>query len=170
MPSRRALASKIANASDHDGPWPTLSVWHGTADSLVVPANADVIVDQWRDRIGLGTVEGEADRVDGHRRTTWRDAAGRAMMERIDVEGMGHGTPLATRGKTSCGQAGAHMLEAESARPPDRGLLGPDGKVALRRAARCRATGRAKARSQARPSRRSPAGDATAARHGVGAG
>ncbi len=112
MPSRRALASKIANASDHDGPWPTLSVWHGTADSLVVPANADVIVDQWRDRIGLGTVEGEADRVDGHRRTTWRDAAGRAMIERIDVEGMGHGTPLATRGKTSCGQAGAHMLEA----------------------------------------------------------
>ena len=112
MPSRRALASKIINASDHEGPWPTLSVWHGTADSLVVPANADVLVDQWRDRIGLGTVEGETDRVDGHRRTTWRDASGRAMIERIDVEGMGHGTPLSTRGKTSCGTAGAHMLEA----------------------------------------------------------
>ena len=87
-------------------------MWHGTADSLVVPANADVIVDQWRDRVGLGAVEGEADRVDGHRRTTWRDASGRAMIERIDVEGMGHGTPLSTRGKASCGTAGAHMLEA----------------------------------------------------------
>lgn len=112
MPSRRALASRITNASDHGGPWPTLSVWHGTSDSLVVPANADVIVDQWRDRIGLAGVDGVVDRLDGHRRTTWRDATGRAVIERIDVAGMGHGTPLATRGKTSCGKAGAHMLEA----------------------------------------------------------
>lgn len=112
MPSRRALASKIVNASDHDGPWPTLSVWHGTADSLVVPANADVIVDQWRDRTGLDTVEGEVDRVDGHQRTTWRDGSGRTMIERFDIAGMGHGTPLATGGEDSCGAAGAHMLEA----------------------------------------------------------
>jgi poly(hydroxyalkanoate) depolymerase family esterase len=48
MPSRRALANKIANASDHKGPWPTLSVWHGTADGTVVPANAAIIVDQWK--------------------------------------------------------------------------------------------------------------------------
>ena len=112
FPSRRALGSKIANAADHDGPWPTLSVWHGTADSLVVPANADVIVDQWRDRVGLGEIEGEVDTVDGHPRTTWRDAAGRVMVERYDVQGMGHGTPLATRGKAACGTAGPHMLEA----------------------------------------------------------
>ena len=112
FPSRRTLASKIANASDHDGPWPTLSVWHGTADTLVVPANADVIVDQWRDRIGLSQVEGERDTLDGHPRTIWRDASGRAMIERHDIQGMGHGTPLATRGDASCGTAGAHMLEA----------------------------------------------------------
>ena len=72
MPSRRALASKMANASDHDGQWPTLSVWHGSADATVVPANAAVIVDQWRDRIGLAT-PGEVERVDGHQRTVWRD-------------------------------------------------------------------------------------------------
>ena len=112
FPSRRALANKIANAADHDGPWPTLSVWHGTADTLVVPANADVIVDQWRDRIGLSEVAGAVDRVDGHPRTTWRDASGRVLIERHDIQGMGHGTPLATRGEASCGTAGAHMLEA----------------------------------------------------------
>ena len=112
MPSRRALASKIANAADHSGPWPTLSVWHGTADTLVVPANADVIVDQWRDLTGLSKVEGEVDRVDGHLRTTWRDSSGRAVIERHDIAGMGHGTPLATGGETSCGNTGAHMLDA----------------------------------------------------------
>ncbi len=112
FPSRRALAGKIANAADHDGPWPMLSVWHGTADTLVVPANADIIVDQWRDRTGLSGVQGEIDRVDGHPRTIWRDAAGRVMIERYDIVGMGHGTPLATRGEARCGTAGAHMLEA----------------------------------------------------------
>ena len=112
FPSRRALASKVANAADHDGPGPTLSVWHGTADSLVVPSNADVIVDQWRDLVGLDGMEGEVETVDGHARTTWRDATGRVLVERFDVKGMGHGTPLATRGEASCGTAGAHMLEA----------------------------------------------------------
>ena len=112
MPSRPALASKIVNASDHDGPWPTLSVWHGTADSTVVPANAGIIVDQWRDRIGLDAAPGEVDRVDGHQRTTWRDGSGRVLIERFDIAGMGHGTPLSPRGEASCGTAGAHMLEA----------------------------------------------------------
>lgn len=112
FPSRPALACKITNAADHDGPWPTLSVWHGTADALVVPANAAVIIDQWRDRTGLSNVEGQVDRVDGHRRTTWRDGAGRTAIERYDIDGMGHGTPLSTRGEASCGAAGAHMLEA----------------------------------------------------------
>ena len=112
MPSRGALASRAANASDHRGPWPTLSVWHGTADDIVSSANAGAIVNQWRDRIGLGAVEGTADLVDGQHRTTWRDTAGRAMIERYDIKGMGHGVPLATRGEAACGSAGAHMLEA----------------------------------------------------------
>jgi poly(hydroxyalkanoate) depolymerase family esterase len=112
MPSRRALASRIANAADHDGPWPTLSVWHGTADHVVNNANADLIVDQWRDRVGLGGHDGEVDTLAGHRRTIWRDAAGRAAIERIDISGMGHGTPIDTRGEEECGQAGPHMLEA----------------------------------------------------------
>ena len=119
LPSRRALAASIASASDHRGPWPTLSVWHGTADHVVSSANAGAIVDQWRDRVGLGTVEGEHDRVDGQRRTVWRDAKGKIAIERFDIAGMGHGTPLATRGGPlsaspgeACGQAGPHMLEA----------------------------------------------------------
>ena len=112
LPSRRALAASIASASDHRGPWPTLSVWHGTADHVVSNANAGAIVDQWRDRVGLGSVEGEHDRVDGQRRTIWRNAKGKIAVERYDISGMGHGTPLATRGDEPCGQAGPHMLEA----------------------------------------------------------
>lgn len=112
LPSRRALAASIASASDYRGPWPSLSVWHGTADHVVSSANAGAIVDQWRDRIGLGRVEGQRDQVDGQRRTIWRDAKGKISIERYDIAGMGHGTPLATRGGAACGEAGPHMLEA----------------------------------------------------------
>ena len=112
LPSRRALAASLASASDYRGPWPTLSVWHGTADHVVANANATAIVNQWRDLIGLGTVEGIRDKVDGQRRTTWHDSKGKIAIERYDIAGMGHGTPLATRGGEACGQPGPHMLEA----------------------------------------------------------
>jgi poly(hydroxyalkanoate) depolymerase family esterase len=112
MPSRGALASRIANAADHDGPWPALSVWHGTADHIVDIANADLIVDQWRDRVGLADADGDTNSIAGHKRTIWRDKAGRVALERIDVAGMGHGTPIDPRGDEGCGQAGPHMLDA----------------------------------------------------------
>ena len=34
-PSDQALQTLLRGASDHDGPWPTISVWHGTADLTV---------------------------------------------------------------------------------------------------------------------------------------
>lgn len=112
LPSRAILADRISAAGPHDGPWPTLSVWHGTADFTVDNANATAIVDQWRDRIGLAEATAKVDQVDGHRRTSWRDAAGRVMVERYDVKGMGHGTPIAPGATPSCGKAAPHMLDS----------------------------------------------------------
>src|ERR1700744_6138387 len=45
----RQLGDLVRNASKHKGPWPKLSVWHGTADHPVNPVNADEIVKQWLD-------------------------------------------------------------------------------------------------------------------------
>src|SRR2546430_526103 len=54
-PSRPAkeLGDFVRNASRHKGPWPRLSVWHGSADLTVNPGNADEIVKQWLDVHGL---------------------------------------------------------------------------------------------------------------------
>ena len=111
-PSRRELGKLAGAAAPTGGRVPTLSVWHGTRDHIVSPANAGAIVDQWRDLHGVGDTPGKVDRIDGHRRETWQDAAGRTVVERIDVNGMGHGTPLDTSGDQPCGAAGPHMLEA----------------------------------------------------------
>ena len=54
----------------------------------------------------------EVETVDGHRRETWRDAQGNLLVERYDIRGMGHGTPLDTRRGEPCGTAGPHMLDA----------------------------------------------------------
>ena len=52
------------------------------------------------------------ERVDGHCRRVWCDASGREVLEEYVIAGLGHGTPLDTRGVEGCGTPGAFMLEA----------------------------------------------------------
>ena len=37
----------VRAASAHRGPWPRLSVWHGSADAIVNPQNMESILEQW---------------------------------------------------------------------------------------------------------------------------
>lgn len=111
-PLRHELAARAKAAAPQPGRGPTLSVWHGTHDVVVDPANADAIVDQWLDLNGLGSSVGRVETIDGHRREVWRDDEGQALIEKYDVQGMGHGIPLKTSDSGTCGTAGPHMLEA----------------------------------------------------------
>ena len=111
-PNARSDGRSIRKASGHSGPWPRVSVWHGTADSVVSPSNADALVRQWQDIHGLPDTPAEEGLVDGYPHRVWRDAAGNALLEEYRITGMGHGAPLATTGECGCGNAGAFMLEA----------------------------------------------------------
>jgi poly(hydroxyalkanoate) depolymerase family esterase len=111
-PSKGVLAARVKSAADHRRHSPSLSVWHGTSDNIVDPSNATSLVDQWRGLHGLGSEPAIVETVDGQRRKAWLDADGRVLIERFDVRGMGHGTPLDTRGAERCGTAGPHMLDA----------------------------------------------------------
>lgn len=106
------LAAHVRGASGHDGRWPTISVWHGTADTTVNVANADAIVAQWLPIHGIADDAAEQEMVAGHARRIWRDADGRPVIEDYRIAGMGHGAPLATSGEEACGAAGPYMLEA----------------------------------------------------------
>lgn len=99
-------------ASSHAGPWPTISVWHGTSDTTVSLINADATVDQWRAVHGASIAPDRVETIDGHRRQIWLDREGREAIEHFTVVGLGHGTPLKTTGEDGCGTAGPHMLEA----------------------------------------------------------
>jgi poly(hydroxyalkanoate) depolymerase family esterase len=104
--------ARLREASDHAGPWPIVSVWHGTVDQTVHPANAEAILRQWRIIHGLEETPTRTELIDDYPRRVWCDANGRALIEMYTITGMGHGTPLATTASDGCGASSPHMLEA----------------------------------------------------------
>jgi len=114
-PSRPAheLGDLVRNASGHKGPWPKLSVWHGSADRTVNPANADEIVKQWLDVHGLPLGPMSSGEVDGYPREVWWNADGETIIESYTITDMAHGTPLGDSGHDErFGEAGAFLIEA----------------------------------------------------------
>jgi feruloyl esterase len=102
----------VRAASPHRGPWPKLSVWHGSADATVKSVNADEIIKQWTNVHGLPAEPSLEDRVDGYPRQVWRNAAGNDVIESFTITSMAHGTPLATGdGDNAYGAAGPFLLE-----------------------------------------------------------
>ena len=111
-PSQDTLQTKLRESSSHAGPWPKISVWHGTHDQTVKPRNAEQIVTQWH---GVHAIEGaphQIDDINGHSRKVWHGADGTAAVESFSIQGLAHGVPLATEAAAPLGQAGPFMLEA----------------------------------------------------------
>jgi len=92
------------------GPWPRLSIWHGTADGTVVAAGADELEKQWRNVHGLDKVPAsiEQSTASNHRHSTYRDAQGKVQLEVHRIVGMGHGTPVIDG---QCGRKGEHLFD-----------------------------------------------------------
>lgn len=106
------LANKVRAASPHSGPWPRVSIWQGSADRVVSPANADALVAQWTSLHGMSEAHHRLERVDGHVRRVWQGPEGKDLIEHFAVRGMDHGTPLMPgSGQGQSGEAGPHMLD-----------------------------------------------------------
>ncbi len=102
----------VRAASRHGGPWPRVSVWHGGADAVVRPENADQIVKQWINVHGLDYEPTLEEIIDGYPRRVWRDRLGNDVVESYTIAGMAHGAPLATgSGGNHCGAAGPFLLD-----------------------------------------------------------
>lgn len=109
----RELGDLVRHASQHRGPWPKLSVWHGSADRTVHPGNADEIVKQWLDLHGLPEAAMSEVKVDGHPRQVWWNAEGQTVVESYTISGMAHGTPLGLADNDErYGAEGAFLIEA----------------------------------------------------------
>ncbi|MCA2405724.1 PHB depolymerase family esterase [Rhizobium leguminosarum bv. viciae 248] len=108
-PTGKELQQRLRNASEHKGPWPTLSIWQGSADRTVVPSNANTIVEQWRHVHGIDISPGRVEDIGRHQRKVWTDAHGVDVIELYTIAGMDHGTPLDVG--TGYGTSGPFMLD-----------------------------------------------------------
>jgi poly(hydroxyalkanoate) depolymerase family esterase len=105
--SAREWGDMIRSASRHRGPWPKVSLWHGSTDAIVNFRNMEETLKQWIDVHGVSVHPHIEHEIEGHSRRVWRTEAGDLAIEAITVRGMGHGVPLATgSGRERCGNAG----------------------------------------------------------------
>ena len=107
------LGDLVRHASHHKGPWPKLSVWHGSADRTVNPANANEIVKQWLDVHQLPSAPMSEGTVDGYPHQVWWNADGETTVESYTITDMAHGTPLGVADNDErYGAQGAFLIEA----------------------------------------------------------
>ncbi|MFL6812982.1 MAG: PHB depolymerase family esterase [Bradyrhizobium sp.] len=107
------LGDLVRQASNHKGRWPKISVWHGSADRTVNPANANEIVKQWLDLHHLPSTPMSETNVDGYPRQIWWNADGETVVECYTITDMAHGTPLGTADNDQrYGAQGAFLIDA----------------------------------------------------------
>lgn len=99
----RQWGDLVRSATQHDGAWPRLSVWHGDLDTTVNILNAQALVAQWSDLHGLALTGAQQDFRDGAVHLSWGEA-----LEAITVPGLGHGVPIDTR---DVGAAAPYILD-----------------------------------------------------------
>lgn len=109
----RELGDFVRRASNHRGPWPKVSVWHGSADRTVNPGNANEIVKQWLDLHDLPPAPMAETIVDGYPRQAWWNKDGETLVESYAITDMAHGTPLGVADNDQrYGVEGAFLIEA----------------------------------------------------------
>jgi poly(hydroxyalkanoate) depolymerase family esterase len=111
--SPRGLGDRVRRASKHHGPWPKISIWHGSADPIVKPSNAEQIVQQWTDVHSLSPNPSYERSIGRHTHRVWNDSDGNRLIEAFTISGMAHGVPLDLNPEgENCGAAGPFFLDA----------------------------------------------------------
>lgn len=91
----RILGDRVRAASQYRGTWPSVSIWHGTDDSVVRVSNARELVRQWTNVHQSAIVSTKMEASGRHKRRLWRDAKGAIAVEEYSLGSMGHGVPIA---------------------------------------------------------------------------
>jgi len=84
---------------------PRVSIWHGDADTRVVPRNRQELVEQWTAVHDIPATPARREQIGVITREVYVDATGGTPVESVLVAGLGHAFPIRT-GPPSCGQPG----------------------------------------------------------------
>lgn len=110
-PSTADLGAAVRRATDHVGPWPKVSVWHGQSDAIVRPAAGEAVARQWCDVHGAAGPGRLARTPDGRDFLVWMSPAGEPVVELHRIPGLGHGAPVRANGPHGCGHGSRYTPE-----------------------------------------------------------
>lgn len=103
----------VRQASNHPGPFPKVSIWHGSADTTVSPINSTEEMQQWTNVHGIDSMSAVHDTVKGFPHQTFKDANGNAVVETYSITGMSHGDPVDPGvAEDQCGTADQFIIDA----------------------------------------------------------
>ena len=74
-------ATARAGNPGYTGPWPKVSIWHGSADSTVRPLMSNEILEQWTNVHGIDMTPEVMDTVDGAMHEVHQDNSGQPVVE-----------------------------------------------------------------------------------------
>lgn len=104
----------VRRASSWKGPWPAVSIWHGTTDATVSIQNLRETMEQWTNVNGIDQVPDVNDTISGFPHVVYKDRAGTALVETFSVTGMGHGQPTDPgSGARQCGVGAPYFLDVD---------------------------------------------------------
>lgn len=110
--SSREWGNLLRQASPGQKKWPKISIWNGSHDEVVAPANASALVRQWIDIHQVEEAGAMQDEVDGQTRMSWRDNSGTIVVEHYAIDGMAHGVPVDAKMLGLSGALAPFMLDA----------------------------------------------------------
>jgi len=92
LPSEGADQIRSAGPVGYSGPWPRLSIWHGEADRVVDPDNAQLLAQQWSEVHGIDPTSVETISLLGMQRHRWL-VGDSAVVERWSIPDLAHDWP-----------------------------------------------------------------------------
>ena len=103
----------VRGASSYSGPWPTVSIWHGTADYTVATMNLTESLEQWTDVHGIDRTADATSTVGNATRSEYRNSSGTVLVETWSISGMGHATAVDPgSAPEQCGTTGTYFVDA----------------------------------------------------------
>jgi poly(hydroxyalkanoate) depolymerase family esterase len=99
----------VRSAAGHQGSWPVVSIWHGTADYIIAPANAHEEMEQWTNVHGLSDIPSVTDTAAGFPHQVFKTRDGKTVVEVYSITKMGHGQAI--KSDQQCGSPEAFFYE-----------------------------------------------------------
>ncbi|HEY5923103.1 MAG TPA: PHB depolymerase family esterase [Kofleriaceae bacterium] len=102
----------VRGAHTFAGARPRIQVWHGMADSIVVPANLTELQEQWTNVFGTDMTADETEMIGSAATRTAYKVGANIVLESYTVNGMGHAVAVGAEGTTACPSTAASYFES----------------------------------------------------------